>query len=128
MKIAKLSFALVIAVLAIGVSVAANANKLGKRTITACYEVVLLQNSANSATYAPAQTDLASFVNTQVVTNQIKFLKQAPSTINDVCNETDRFCCAIFTEAPAGTPATVPNVTIGAVTAKWVVQSIKLHN
>lgn len=128
MKIAKLSFALVIAVLAIGVSFAANANKLGKRTITACYQTVLLQDAPNANTYAPAQTDLAAFAQGKIITNQIKFLKQLPSIERDDCDLTQRFCCVTFTEAPAGTPATVPTLLIAGVNAKWVVNTIQYHN
>ncbi|WP_126248110.1 hypothetical protein [Chitinophaga rhizosphaerae] len=128
MKNKKLNFSVVFTSLAIVISVAANANALGSRTITACYENFILQNASGSITYSPATSDLSSTVNSWVVTNQVKYLKGVPTILRDDCNETARFCCAHFTEAPAGTPATVPTITINGVTAKWVVHSIVFHN
>lgn len=128
MKIIRINYYLIFSIIIVLCTLTASAEKLEYRTITACYSTVLLQNASNTSTYAPAQTDLASFVTNKITTNQIKFLKQLPSNEVTDCGETHSFCCARFTEAQLGTPATVPTLKIGTVTAQWVVASIEFHN
>ncbi|WP_126248118.1 hypothetical protein [Chitinophaga rhizosphaerae] len=130
MKTVKFTFQVAFAVLAIGFTLTANASKIGKRTVSACYRLITVQNAANSFSFTFSDTDFAWYVDQQIFGFQYKYLKTIPafSIPTEFCYETQRFCCATFTEAPVGTPATVPFITIGGITAKWVVESVYYHD
>ncbi|WP_423737295.1 hypothetical protein [Chitinophaga caseinilytica] len=117
--------ALAVAIIAIGTAFAVNANAIGKRTITSCFRSVDLQNAANSAFYSPAISDAKATVESNIITNSIKYLDAAPSTvITTGLPNSLYFSCLTLTE----TLETLPNVqqfTIGGVTAKWVVSQIQ---
>lgn len=118
--------ALVVAVLAIGATFALNANAIGKRTITACFQSVVLQNLDGTAGYTPAGTDTKTFADGKIITSAIRYLDAQPadvSLLGDANNNT--FHCVTLTEATSGDLSAVSQFTIGSVTAKWQVQQIK---
>lgn len=127
MKNLKLSFALIVAVMAVGVTFASKASQIGSKLVTACFQNVVLQNAAGTASYTPAQTDLAATANTAIFTNQIKYLDAQPSVIRTDCEETQRFCCVILDEAAGALPNVTP-FTIDGVNAKWEVVEIQFHD
>lgn len=128
MGLQKLNRNIILCTFAALIAFSSNAISSDARTVTACFQVVHLQNISNTSFYMPAITDAASTANGLIFgLPQIKYLKSVPSEEVDDCFGTQRFCCAVFTEASAGTPATVPIIIIGGIPARWVVTSVQFH-
>lgn len=131
MKNLKLSFALIVAVLAIGATVAANANIFGKRAITRCFTQISVKNAAGTITHtldatiatprACTQTEL-DVANAPYVTAAVT----ATSLANEsTCTVDDVFCCAKVTEIPVGSPeyANAPFIDLGEGLRKYKINS-----
>ncbi|MGX5820257.1 hypothetical protein ACWKWU_18830 [Chitinophaga lutea] len=125
----KFSFALIVAVLAVGITVVSNAAT--KRAVTACFETLALTNL--STNYTPAATDDCSAVKSQVAAG-FKYLAIDPSSIPPIaCQENlQKFCCIEFDLVPISDPnySIVPDVDVPNETPqqKWEVERVLCRN
>ena len=123
MRNLKLSFALIVAIAAIGITAATKASNLGVKAITDCFVNLSLTNGAGSTNSLsdglPAATAQARAVATPYVT--------AVSVIKNkaLCPDTDLFCCA---EIQITTAANAPVVTIEGVTNKFAIKQLYFRN
>lgn len=110
MRNLKLSFAFVIAALAIGITFAANAKKIGSRAVTACFEVLQLRNAAGTL-FTPTVDMTCDDVKALVTANQYFWLNTTPSAIKPDCGADEIYCCIQFEDVTSGVPAGVPTIT-----------------
>lgn len=127
MRNVKISFAFVIAILAVGLTIASKASTFGSRAVTACFQVAPLSDydPLGATNYTPAQTDDCSFANSQINTLGIKWLTSQPSVISIDCLESAaKFCCVKFDVDNVNAPEDAPVLTIGSQTGKFKVVQI----
>ncbi|WP_341837403.1 hypothetical protein WJU16_05915 [Chitinophaga pollutisoli] len=131
MKNFKLSFALVIAILAVGVTVATNANAFGKRAITACFEQVVLKNLVNATTLDPLAYQAANptltcaQVKTHILTTTGNvWLSANPASVRFDCTPNQaKFCCVQFEVQSTYPGNSIPSLTIGSQTGYFYIPS-----
>lgn len=97
MRNLKLSLSLLIAVVAVGFTVASKANYLGKRVITDCFEVLEVRATSTGA------ISVLDDALTNAQANALKAAKPYIVTATNViptaqCPDTDIFCCAKVVE------------------------------
>lgn len=101
MRNLKLSFALIIAVLAVGVTVATKANPFGKRVLTRCFINVTLTDGTNPAIQL---TQATSCADAKAAVAAGKVFITAATTASSLSSEEDcdlstvKYCCVDLTE------------------------------
>lgn len=130
MKNLKLSFALIIAVLAVGFTVATKANFNGSKAVTACYELVLV---TDASVPNPSGTPLQNLSCQDAITTtaSLPYLQSVSdlTRIRTDCQpQSTIFCCATFDIAPPSSPnyANIPLIDLqdGQGQQKWVVVDV----
>lgn len=137
MKSLKLSFALIVAVLAVGVTVATKAN-FGKRVVTACFTQLTLRNAAGTigsqfvadALQTPRQS-CASVIAQVSAATPVSYIHAgvAGTALPDELNclgTSPNFCCANVTVLLASDPgfAATPAIDLGdGVARKYKIAS-----
>lgn len=137
----KLSFALVIAILAVGVTAATQAKTFGKKFVADCFQVQAAPNTAIQLTDAATTPNLETLVlgeaaataDADIIASPYLRVSVTASPVEqaDVCDQTDDFCCVQFTLAQAGDPnfANIPTTTVnGLGSGKWKVSAIHYRN
>lgn len=123
MRNLKLSFALIVAIAAIGITAATKASNLGTKAITDCFVNLSLtdgQGATNTLSDGlPAATAIARAAATPYVTavSSVKSLDQCPLT--------QFFCCA---EIEITADELAPVVTIDGVTEKFRIKQLYFRN
>lgn len=109
MKNLKLSFALIVAVMAVGITVATKAN-FGKRVVTRCFfDIQLINASGTGATSIDAfltpRLSCATAVSRATASPYITNADVATSFLSSAsCPDETNFCCARVTEVLASDP------------------------
>ena len=98
MRNLKLSFALIIAVLAVGFTVATKANVLGKRVITDCFKSITLKDASNNQVTLSEPADIpAATADAAALNHPFVVAASSPAGAQE-CQSTVEFCCATVQE------------------------------
>ncbi|MGN7720251.1 hypothetical protein [Chitinophaga sp. 22620] len=125
MRNLKLSFALVIAILAVGFTVATKASTFGAKVIPDCFVLDIdVINSAGTVTNELIQNEARASILTDLAASPYLNEDISATAVEQttVCPATARFCCAKFTLLDPSTPG-VPVKTVNGVSGKWSVQA-----
>lgn len=124
MRKLKFSFAIVVAVLAVGFTIASNAKSIGSRVVTACFEQVQLTDGVSGTPLVlPIAGRNCAQTEADIIASGKFWLNAVPSTQRTGCAPSlATYCCLEFDEdlaAPAGVPNVIPQS--GYASAKYKV-------
>ncbi|WP_346316372.1 hypothetical protein [Chitinophaga sp. YIM B06452] len=129
MRNLKFSFALLIAIAAVGITLASKAGQIGSRVLTVCFEQVSLQNAAGTQFYSPTAGDVCADVVTDINTLNTLYLSANPATGTNIktgCIPVRPVYCCIDFDVDPTAPSTVPNTTPnGAASGKYKIVDIR---
>ena len=127
MKKMKFSFALIIAILAVGVTVATKAN-FGQRTISGCFEVLTVTDgSTNDIISQPGVLNpLCDNAKSRILAKSyVRSVGAALDKEQECINEPTYFCCVEVTEV-ATAPSGVPLLNLGDGPHFYQIQQAKI--
>jgi len=125
MRNLKLSFALVIAILAVGFTVATKANTFGTKVVADCFILdVDVINAAGTITNTLTQNEAKATIVSELTASPYlnENILATPVDAADECPLQVRFCCAKFTLLDPTTPG-VPVRSVNGTSGKWSVQA-----
>ena len=112
MRKLKFSFAIVVALLAVGFTIASNAKSIGSRVVTACFEQVQLTDGAvvPATLTLPIANRNCAQTEADISAAGTYWLNAVPSIQRTGCQvNLTSFCCVEF-DVDATAPAGVPNI------------------
>lgn len=134
MKNLKFSFALLIAILAVGFTVASKASTLNGKRITGCFSGIQVQNESGTLDATPVYNstscdDAKALLSLSIPdANRLKYIKALASPVDrtsDICEDVADFCCFQIQEItnPQDFPD-VPTVNFGDGAKKYLVTGV----